>query len=139
MKSKKVKLYYDFDNSCKEIETDVTVFEKIFGEILDNAIKYNVENGAVVVRGFPLHNTIRFEITDTGRGISKEMLNEVIKPFMQDDLEGYTRKFEGAGLGLTFAHKATKLLGGTFHIESEEGKGTKIVITLPNKKPENEK
>lgn len=133
--NKKIKLYFDFDKTANEIETDVTVFEKIFGEILDNAIKYNVENGVIVIRSYPLHESIRFEITDTGHGISKEMLNEVVKPFMQDDLEGYKRKFEGAGLGLTFVNKATKLLGGSLHLESDEGKGTTVTITLPNKKP----
>ena len=139
LESKKIKLCYDLDKNLGAIETDANVFEKIFREILDNAIKYNVENGAIVVRSYFLHEAIRFEITDTGHGISKEMLHEVIQPFMQDDLEGYKRRFEGAGLGLTLAHKATKLLGGTLYIESEEGKGTKIVITLPNKKSENEK
>ncbi len=133
-KIKNISLEFDISENARFLETDTISFEKLFWELLDNAIKYNIENGKVIVRAFPFGEFVRIEITDTGRGISREMLDEVLQPFTQDSLDGYTRHFEGAGLGLTFAHKITKTLGGEFHIESEQNHGTKITVTFPKKR-----
>ncbi len=133
LKLKNVTLIYKFEENATTIETDPLTFEKLFWELLDNAIKYNIDNGKIFVHAYSVGDSLRIEVEDTGRGISDEMMNEVLKPFTQDDLEGYTRRYEGAGLGLTFAYKVTKLMGGKFHIESELNKGTKLVITLPKK------
>ncbi len=130
---RKIEIILEIDESSQTINSDPFVIEKIFWELMDNAIKYNIDKGKVIVRTLSLDKYLRFEIIDTGRGISSEMVNEVLKPFMQDDLSGYKRRYEGAGLGLTFAYKATKLLGGDFEIISEKGHGAKVIVTLPKK------
>jgi PAS domain S-box-containing protein len=129
-----IEFIFDIDEKYSVIETDATVFEKIFWELIDNAVKYNIDKGKVIIKSYPVADMLRIEVIDTGRGISKEMLEDVLQPFTQDDLEGYTRRYEGAGLGLTFAYKVTKMMGGEFEIRSEEGHGTKVVVTLPRKK-----
>jgi len=73
------------------------------------------------------------EIQDTGVGIEKVHIERLLKPFTQE-VEGYTRPFEGAGLGLTLAYKLSELMGGKFEMDSEKNKGTKISITFPMSK-----
>jgi len=72
---------------------------------------------------------LRISITDTGRGIATENLENVFSPF-------YTTKEKGTGLGLPFARKIVEGHGGDLKLQSEVGRGTGIVIRLPQ--PESE-
>ncbi|MFA7228640.1 MAG: PAS domain-containing sensor histidine kinase [Melioribacteraceae bacterium] len=111
------------------IETDWVKFEKIIFSLVDNSIKYT-EQGRVTLTSRNWGNRIEILITDTGLGIEKNDIQRLLKPFTQE-VEGYTRPFEGAGLGLTLAYKLTKLLNGNFEITSEKNKGTTISLTFP--------
>jgi signal transduction histidine kinase len=59
------------------------------------------------------------------------MLEEVLRPFSQQEIDGYRRRHEGAGLGLTLASKLTKMLGGDLEIHSKIEDGTTIELTFP--------
>ena len=72
---------------------------------------------------------IKFEVTDTGIGISDEQQKRVFSAFTQAD-NSNTREFSGAGLGLTLAHSWVNLLDGELILESLEGKGTTVLFTL---------
>lgn len=109
--------------------TDKTKFEKVINALIDNAIKYT-EVGEVYVIMDIENGQLKIEITDTGRGINEHQIKRILEPFSQEE-EGYTRKYEGAGLGLTLASKFTKLLGGTFILNSKKGNGTTILIYFP--------
>ena len=69
----------------------------------------------------------RIEVHDTGTGISKENLKTIFNPF-------FTTKEKGSGLGLTIVKKIIEGHKGTVWIESEEGMGTSVFVTLPQKK-----
>ena len=127
------------------VESDSEKIKQILMNLISNALKFTQEKGQVVVSITKEHSkkgevSIRFEVTDTGIGISDEQQREVFSAFTQGD-NSSTRKFSGVGLGLTLAHSWVKLLGGELKLESIEGRGTTVSFTLmlPAKElPQNE-
>ncbi len=130
-KNKKIKIITSFEESCSFIETDPNLLKKVLSEIIDNSIKYNIENGRVEVRCYTFANEWRVEVIDSGKGIANNMLDEILKPFSQEDTDGYKRRYEGLGLGLTIANKLTKALRGKLEITSEVSKGTRVLLSFP--------
>ncbi|MCK9279892.1 MAG: PAS domain-containing sensor histidine kinase [Melioribacteraceae bacterium] len=117
---------------CEEdcmIEVDWVKLERIFDVLIDNAIKYT-NSGSVYITSQNIDKHVSLIVRDTGIGIEKSQIERVLAPFNQE-IEGYTRPYEGVGLGLTIASKLTKLMGGDFKIESEKNNGTMITITFP--------
>ncbi len=116
------------EESCV-IEVDWVKYEKIVFTLIDNSLKYT--NEGYVYIGTKVHDgVVELTVSDTGVGIEPSQIERLLKPFTQE-IEGYTRPFEGAGLGLTIAYKLTLLMGGKFDIVSEKNKGTKITVTFP--------
>ena len=108
---------------------------QILFNLVGNALKYT-DQGGVTVELSPLHpdpclsEGICMRVVDTGVGIPEHMLSGVFEPFMQ--VEGsHTRKYEGAGLGLTIVRRLVELMHGTIGVESAAGAGTSVRVTLP--------
>lgn len=116
------------EESCL-IEVDWVKFEKIIYSLVENSIKYTSE-GYVYLGTNVYNGIVEMTISDTGVGMEASQIDRLLKPFTQE-IEGYTRPFEGAGLGLTIAYKLTLLMGGKFDIVSEKNKGTKITLSFP--------
>ncbi len=129
--SKNVAIRLSFEDTCNFVETDPELLKKVLTELIDNAIKYNIENGLVEIRCYTFAGEWRVEISDTGKGIAQSMLKEILKPFAQEETDGYKRNYEGLGLGLTIANKLTESLHGELEISSELGKGTTIRLSFP--------
>ena len=90
-----------------------------------NAIEAMPEGGTLKVKVENIQNSkVIIQIVDTGKGISRENIKQVLDPF-------FTTKAEGVGLGLPLAHQIISFHKGDFFIQSREGKGTTIKITLP--------
>jgi signal transduction histidine kinase len=105
---------------------------RIFQCIFDNAIKFTDPGGRIWIAAHELDDgDLEIRIKDTGSGISKEMLSEVLKPFRQAD-GSRARRFEGVGLGLAMANSIAKLHNSRIDIESEEGVGTTVIMTIPS-------
>ncbi|MGE4539664.1 MAG: ATP-binding protein [Bacteroidales bacterium] len=123
-------LLNDTQTSIK-INTDEQILKRILSELIDNCIKYTNKG---YVKLFAEKNTekelIKMVLSDTGQGIDQTFLDNIFEPFKQDK-QGYSRQYQGAGLGLPLAKSMTELLGGQFDIKSEKVKGTTITITLP--------
>jgi hypothetical protein len=106
-------------------------FKRALSNIINNAVEALVENkGSVLISLRKQSNRIlKIEIKDTGRGIPKEFLNHLLKKEISfgknDSLDS------GTGLGLFHANNIIKKFEGDLEIESEVGKGTTIIITLP--------
>ena len=89
-----------------------------------NAIEAMPEGGILSVTTGVVDETLRLEITDTGRGISEDEAKNIFEPF-------YTTKEQGLGLGMPYARKIIEQHGGTISLESHVGEGTTISISLP--------
>lgn len=117
------------------VKTDLQRLKQILLNLLNNAIKYNVEGGSVTVntsRADTQANDagiIRISIIDTGKGISAEGLAKLFTPFERIGAEKTLT--EGTGLGLTVAKKLTEAMGGRIGVESTPGEGSTFWIELP--------
>lgn len=110
---------------------DRNALARIMHCILDNAVKFTDPGGKVWVAARELEDGgIEIRFKDTGAGISSEALHEVLKPFRQAD-GARSRLFEGVGLGLAMANSIAKLHNTTIDLESVEGVGTTVVVTIP--------
>jgi CheY-like chemotaxis protein/HPt (histidine-containing phosphotransfer) domain-containing protein len=99
--------------------------------IITNAVKFT-EKGSINItiereRG---SNKLRFIITDTGVGIPKNRLSSIFQPFTQAD-NSITRQYGGTGLGLSISKKLVEFMEGDIYLESEVGKGTTFIISIP--------
>jgi signal transduction histidine kinase/DNA-binding response OmpR family regulator/HPt (histidine-containing phosphotransfer) domain-containing protein len=111
---------------------DVTRLRQIIINLVGNAIKFT-EKGEVATRVFPLVTqgdsiTVRFEVSDTGIGISQEAQARIFSSFTQAD-SSTTRRFGGTGLGLSIAKQLVHMMGGEIGVKSEEGKGSTFWFT----------
>ena len=73
-----------------------------------------------------------FRVSDTGIGMTDEQLDQIFKPFTQADAST-TRKYGGTGLGLTISQRLCEILGGEIRVESEDGKGSTFIVSLPER------
>ncbi len=122
-KKKNISLNLLYSTDDSELVADVYTVTQIFAQLIDNAIKYTVE-GTVSVR--IMRNKaeqLLVEIEDSGIGIEKEYIPFLFEPFSQEEM-GYTRKFDGNGIGLTLVKTYCELNNATIKVESEKGLGS---------------
>ena len=109
--------------------------KQILINLIGNAVKYNRAGGSVECLAAEKaidgdHIALRFTIRDTGIGMSREFLDEIFKPFVQAD-HGPRSTYMGSGLGMAIVKNLLDRMDGTIDIQSEEGVGTAVVVTLP--------
>jgi len=113
---------------------DVDKFRQIIQNLVMNAIKFTVRGKVIIDIWSQTDNddTIRLFVTiqDTGIGIPKEKQDKLFTPFVQID-NSDTRKFQGAGLGLTIVKNLVELMNGKVNLSSQERIGTKIIVMIP--------
>jgi signal transduction histidine kinase len=115
---------------------DAEAMVDILVELLDNAVKVTAEGGRVglAVQRREDAGPVQFVVWDTGTGIAPEMLAHIFEPFVQGD-GSFARQVQGVGLGLAYVHRLVGAMGGTITVESEVGKGSRFVVTLPLAEP----
>lgn len=114
---------------------DALRVNQILINLLSNAVKFTPSGGTITARTeqHVLSSdrlSMTFTISDTGEGMSDEMLENLFKPFEQED--GTTaRRHGGSGLGLSIAHNLTEMMNGTIKVESRKKEGTTFSVMLP--------
>ena len=111
-------------------ELDPRALRRTLNALLDNAIKFNRDNGTVAVRARRDDGWLKIAVADTGIGIAREDLPRLFHPLVQLDA-GLARKYGGIGLGLALARRLAELQGGALEVESEPGKGSTFTLRLP--------
>jgi PAS domain S-box-containing protein len=111
------------------IATDQLKLEGIFQNLISNAIKFT-KKGAITIKASLDKGNLVFEVSDTGVGIPKTLMNRVFKPFEILDYS-LNREHQGAGLGLAIVKSYIDAIGGQITVESTENQGTTFTFTIP--------
>jgi two-component system NtrC family sensor kinase len=127
-----VKFVRHFSSVVPAIQADPDQMQQVFINLFNNAAEAMGAEGTITITSRSLdHNWMEIKISDTGTGIPQENLNKVFSPF-------YTTKAptKGTGLGLSITYGIIKMHRGQISVQSQEGKGTTFIITLPTHLPE---
>ena len=118
-----------------ELIGDKVLVKHILNNLLSNAIKYT-EEGTVKIDIHSINRgddaTLMINVSDTGRGIKKEYIDKLFTKFERLDIEKNTTT-QGTGLGLAITKSYIDMMGGKINVQSEFGRGTLFVVTLPQK------
>ncbi len=111
-------------------EVDEVKFTLAISNLVENAIKYNRENGKVKVTLDADHQAFSVEIADNGIGMPEEALEHIYERFYRVD-KSHSREIGGTGLGLAITRNAILLHRGTIKVDSVEGEGTTFTLRIP--------
>jgi signal transduction histidine kinase/CheY-like chemotaxis protein/HPt (histidine-containing phosphotransfer) domain-containing protein len=121
---------YDFPLPASVVGDPVRL-KQVLLNLCSNAIKFTERGGVSVSVSFDVDaQMLRFQVVDTGIGMSEEQLHKIFTPFQQAD-SSITRRFGGTGLGLTLSKRLVELMGGTIEVASTLAGGTKFEIGMP--------
>lgn len=132
---KGIYLRFRSEIEAPEVYSDKRMLSAAIQNIIQNAVKYTSKGGITVTVDESKQNgrkQYRVICSDTGIGIPQEKQKIVFEAFRQAT-EGYNRGYEGSGLGLTIAHQYIERLGGSIELQSTPGKGTTVILTVPEK------
>ncbi len=130
-KQKGIDLQLKLKTDDLKIYADEYSVYQILNNLIDNAIKFT-HKGKVEIEIGRENKDLLIEVKDTGVGISKEYLPYLFTPFSQEE-RGYTRKFEGNGLGLALVKRYCEMNNAKIEVQSEKGNGTKFQVAFLNK------
>ncbi len=113
------------------IDGDLVRLTQVFGNILNNAAKYTVQNGIITVTADRQGDWVVVKVRDNGPGIPDHMLSEIFEMFRQVD-QTLERSHGGLGIGLTLVKRLVEMHGGTVEARSEgPQRGSELIVTLP--------
>ena len=133
-KAKELNIAFNLNKETDEtfIYADKYSVEQIFINLLDNAFKFTHE-GKIEINIKRQYAKLIIKVIDTGIGISEEFLPDLFHPFRQEE-QGYTRSFEGSGLGLSLVKEYCDLNNAEISVESSKGGGTVFTIKFNSTK-----
>ncbi len=127
-RSQRVQVAAEIEAGIPPFLADPTEIEQIFTNLITNALFEMTQGGKLGLRLSRVEGYAHLEISDTGRGIPKEHLNQIFDPF-------FTTKEKGTGFGLSVVLRIVRGYGGLIKAESEVGKGTTFSVDLPLRLP----
>ena len=119
----KVEVHRSIGHDAKVMADESSVRGALMNLML-NAIEAMPQGGTLSIAAGETGDTLRLEITDTGRGIAEEEAKKIFEPF-------YTTKAQGLGLGMPYAKRIIEQHGGTIALSGRPGEGTTLSIALP--------
>lgn len=111
-----------------EIESNASLLQQVWINLLNNAIKFTPEGGEINVSMSAEDNFICVSVRDNGIGMSAEVASHIFEKYYQGDSSHATR---GNGLGLSIVRRIVTLSGGDVRVESKEGEGSAFIVKLP--------
>ena len=137
VKAKQLDLNIDTQDVVNEdIITDRLRLNQVFLNILSNAIKFTPPGGTISFlvtekpSPIPGHAVFEFRIKDTGIGMSREFQKTIFEAFTREKTSTVSG-IQGTGLGMAITRSIVDMMGGTITVNSEEGKGTEFIVTIP--------
>lgn len=134
---KNLNILVDVDHIPTVLQGDSVRFGQILLNLMSNAVKFT-EKGSIKIVARIINQDhkqirLRFEVCDTGIGMSKNQINKLFQDFVQAD-ESMTRLYGGTGLGLAISSRLVNFLGGDIGVHSELGLGSRFWFELPFEK-----
>ena len=135
LREEDIQLLLDFDNACGMFEIDRTLLRSALLNILDNAADACREDPlkkdhTITFRLYPENGFVQFDISDNGIGMDADAKRQLF------DLFYSTKGSRGTGLGMFITDKIIRQHGGRIEVESTPGRGSRFVVSLPNKLPD---
>jgi cell cycle sensor histidine kinase DivJ len=128
---KDVLLTQSFDSPIIQIKANRRAVQQILFNLVDNAVKFTDRDGRVLVVVAEREKNLVISISDTGRGMSPQLINELGKPFVQAS-SSEARDHSGTGLGIAICKALAALMNFRLVFESELGVGTKASLVIPS-------
>lgn len=127
-RTKEIALLPHLDANLPHIQADASLLGQVINNLLSNSVKFTPEHGKIGVTTKLDNNTILISVSDTGIGIPKEKQGQLFSRFYRADA---STKTPGTGLGLYIVKNIVEAHSGKITLDSDQGKGTTITITLP--------
>jgi len=112
------------------IQGEAEKLNRAFSNILDNALKYNVEGGRIEVTGDQSAAELTITVTNTGPGVADAEIPKVFDQFYRVE-KSRSLRYGGSGLGLSIVKRIVELHGGKVKFESKQGAWTRVTVCLP--------
>lgn len=128
--TKGIKLSIDLPSLLPAVEIDALRISQVLRNLLDNAISHTPQGGEIKIAAKEYDGYIEVEVSDTGEGIPEQELPNIFERFYRVD-KSRTRATGGSGLGLTIAKRLVEAHGGEINVQSELGKGSSFIFTIP--------
>ncbi|MBP2034108.1 signal transduction histidine kinase [Clostridium algifaecis] len=116
-------------NDVVKVLADYKMLKQMLRVFIDNSIKFTPEHGKIDISSEVKDETVRITVSDTGIGIPRDEIKNIFNRFYIVD-KSRSKEKGGTGLGLSIAKWIVDMHNGTIDVESEEGKGSKIIVTL---------
>ncbi|HKC50857.1 MAG TPA: ATP-binding protein, partial [Myxococcota bacterium] len=130
-REKGLEFNFEIDASCPEVlQTDPARLRQVLANLLQNALKFTEHGSVSLWVGRDSPHSVCFAVRDTGIGIAAHDHERIFAPFGQAD-SSHTRRFGGAGLGLSISRRLATLLLGALEVSSDLGRGSEFRLTLP--------
>lgn len=123
-----IEMLLDVQDEPLQLMGDAARLQRLIANLLDNAIKFTPSGGRITCLAHKKDHDIELLISDTGMGVSAEALPHLFERFYRAD---NSRSTAGNGLGLSYARSIARAHGGDIHIDSQDGYGATITVTLP--------
>ena len=121
-------------NNLKEdipVFVDTDMINTVIRNLVSNAIKFNIDGGAIEINALQKDNMIEIEISDTGIGLTDEDINKLFRIDVKNTSIGSGNKEKGTGIGLIICKEFVEKNGGQIRVSSRKGKGSKFCFTVP--------
>ena len=128
--SKGIKIELKVENNLPRVSADRERIVQVLSNLMTNAVKFSNENGCVRVKATQNNDFIQIAVSDEGIGIAAVDHDKLFKPFSQIDSSS-SKKYPGTGLGLALVKEIVQLHGGSVWFESEAGKGSTFIFSIP--------